>query len=96
MIDFVENCFVDSEEQDLSTPLLQMQKTQLNDIHEDFERNCNVLPVFGFSSAKYDMNLIKSDLLPTLEKGQDIERTVIKNLIILFPLSSVIFSYLTL
>ena len=62
----------------LSTQFLQMQKNQLIDLQEQFERYCNVLPVFGFNSAKYDINLIKSYLLPILVKEQDVEPTVIK------------------
>ena len=53
-------------------------KNQLNDNQESLERYCNVLPVFGFSSAKYDLNLIKSYLLPILVNERDIEPTVIK------------------
>ena len=55
-----------------------MQKSQLIDSHEHFERYFNVLPVFGFNSAKYDINLIKSYLLPHLVRERDIEPTVIK------------------
>ena len=36
------------------------------------------LPVFGFNSANYDLNLIKSFLLPILVNERDIELTVIK------------------
>ena len=61
-----------------STQLLQIQKNQLNDLQESLERYCNVLPVFGFKSAKYDINLIKSYLLPILINERDIEPTVIK------------------
>ena len=57
---FVDDCIVEEEEKDLSTQFLQMQKNQLIDLQEHFERYCNVLPVFGFNSAKYDFNLIKS------------------------------------
>ena len=32
VMDFVDNCIVDSEEQDLSTQFLQMQKNQLIDL----------------------------------------------------------------
>ena len=42
------------------------------------ERYCNVLPVFDFNSAKYDLNLIKSYLLPILVNELNIEPTVIK------------------
>ena len=37
-----------------STQFLQMQMKQLIDLQEHLERYCNVLPVFGFNSAKYD------------------------------------------
>ena len=62
---FVDDCIVE-EEKDLSTQFLQMQKNQLFDLQEHFERYCNVLPVFGFTSAKYDIILIKSYLLAIL------------------------------
>ena len=55
-----------------------MQKNQLIDLQEHFNRYCNVIPVFGFNSAKYDINLIKSSLLPILVNERDIEPTVIK------------------
>ena len=55
-----------------------MQKNQLLDLQEHFERYCIVLPVFGFNSAKYDNNLIKSYLLPILVNDRDIEPTVIR------------------
>ena len=58
----VDDCIVEEEEKDISTQFLQMQKNQLIDLQEHFERYCNVLPVFGFNSAKYDINLIKSYL----------------------------------
>ena len=55
-----------------------MQKNHLIDLQEQFERYCNVLPVFGFNSAKNDNNLIKSYLLPILVNERDIEPTVLK------------------
>ena len=54
------------------------KKNQLIDLQEPLEHYCNVLPVFGFNSAKYDPNLIKSCLLPILVNEQDIEPIVIK------------------
>ena len=47
-------------------------------MQEHFEHCCNTLPVFGFNSAKYDNNLIKSYLLPILVNKQQIEPAVIK------------------
>ena len=76
---FIDDCIVEEEEEkDLSTQFLQMQKNQLIDLQDHFERYCNVLPVFGFNSAKYDINLIKSYLLPILVNERDIEPTVIR------------------
>ena len=67
-----------AEEKGLSTQFLQMQKNHLIDLQEHFERYCNTLPVFGFNSANYDMNLIKSYLLPILVNERQIEPAVIK------------------
>ena len=74
---FVDDCIVE-EEKELSTQFLQMQKNQLNDLLELFERYRNVLPVFGFNSAKYDIYLFKSYMLPILVNERDVEPTVIK------------------
>ena len=75
---FVDDCIVKEKEKDLSTQFLQMQKNQLIGLEEHFERHCIILPVFGFNSAKYDINLIKSYSLPIVVYGQDLEPTVIK------------------
>ena len=55
-----------------------MQKNQLIELQEHLERYCNVLPVFGFNSAEYDINLIKSYLLPILINERNMEPTVIE------------------
>ena len=55
-----------------------MQKNQLIELQEHLERYCNVIPVFGFKSAKYDINLIKSYMLHILINGRNMEPTVIK------------------
>ena len=75
---FVDDCIVEEEEKDLSTQFLQMQKNQLIDLQEYFERYCNVLPVFGFNSANYDNNLMDSYLLPIPVNERNIEPTVLK------------------
>ena len=54
------------------------KKNQIIDLQESLERYCNVLPVFGFNSAKYVLNQIKSFLLPVLINERDIEHTVIR------------------
>ena len=77
--EFEDHCFEDdNEEKDASTQFLQMQKNQLIELQEHLERYCNVLPVFGFNSAKYDINLIKSYLLPILINERNMEPTEIK------------------
>ena len=45
--EFEDHCFeVDNEEKDSSTQFLQIQKNQLIELQEHFERYCNVLLVF--------------------------------------------------
>ena len=61
-----------------STHFLQIQKNQLIDLQEHLERFYNVLPVFDFNSGKFDLDLIKSYLLPIVVNERDIESTVIK------------------
>ena len=79
VFDFEDHCFEDdNEEKDASTQFLQMRKIQMIELQENLERYCNVLPVFGFNSAKYDINLIKSYLLPILINERNMEPTVIK------------------
>ena len=79
VFDFEDHCFEnDNEQKDASTQVLQMQKNQLIELQEHLERYCNVLPVFGFNSAKYDINLIKSYLLPILINERNMEPIVIK------------------
>ena len=77
-MDFVDNCIVDSDEQDLPTQFLEMQRNQIINLQEHLEQYCNVLSVFGSNKAKYDLNLIKSHLLPLLVNERDIEPTRIK------------------
>ena len=67
-----------AEEKELSTQFLRMQKNQLIDSQEHFERYCNTFSVLGFNSAKKDINLIKSYLLPILVNERQIEPPVIK------------------
>ena len=55
-----------------------MLKNQLFELQDHLERYCNVLPVFGFNSATYDINLIKSYLLPILINERNMEPIVIK------------------
>ena len=67
----------EEEEIDMSTQYLQNQKNQLLEL-QHFESYVSILPVFGFNSGRYDLNLIKSYLLPYLIHERDIQPTVIK------------------
>ena len=79
VFEFDYPCFEDdNEEKDASTQFLQMQKKQLIELQEHLERYCNVLPVFEFNCAKYDISLIKSYLLPILINERNMEPTVIE------------------
>ena len=57
---------------------LGLKKNQLIDLMQHLERYTNTLPVFGFNSGRYDINLIKSYLIPYLINEKDIEPSVIK------------------
>ena len=72
-----------------STQFLQIQKNQLLDLQESLERFCNVLIACGFNSAKYDLNLIKSYLLPILVNERDIEHTLKANQFISFEFGDI-------
>ena len=45
---------------------------------QHLERYTNTLPVFGFNSGRYDINLIESYLIPYLINEKEIELSVIK------------------
>ena len=70
--------YIEEEEIDMSTQFPQIQKNQLLDLQQNFESYVSTLPVFGFNSGKYDLNLLKSYLLPYLIHERDIQPTVIK------------------
>ena len=61
----------------MSTQFLPTQKNQVIDLQEHLERFCNILPVFGFNSPKYDNTLIKNELLALLNNERKIEAIVI-------------------
>ena len=86
---FRDDCIVEEEEQDVSTHFLQMQKNQLIYLQERFEPYCNVLPVFGFHSAKYDINLIKSCLLPIPVNERSMEPTKKANQFVSFKFGDI-------
>ena len=76
--EYEDECIEDTEETDMSTQFLRMQKNQLIDLKQNLERYVNTLPVFGFNSGRYDLNLIKSYLIPYLINDKEAEPMVIK------------------
>ena len=56
--EYEDECIEDSEETDMSTQFLRIQKNQLIDLKQHLERYINTLPVFRFNSGRYDLNLI--------------------------------------
>ena len=62
----------------MSTQFLRIQKNQLIILKQHLERYANTLPVFGFNSGRYDLNLIKSYLIPYLIRDKEQETSVIK------------------
>ena len=76
--EYEDECIEDTEETDMSTQFLRMQKNQLIDLKQNLERYVNTLPVFGFNSGRYDLNLIKSYLIPYLIDDKEAEPMVIK------------------
>ena len=76
--EYEDECIDDEEETDASTHFLGIQKNQLIDLMQSLERYTNALPVFGFNSGRYDINLIKSYLIPYLINEKEIEPSVIK------------------
>ena len=73
---YVDDCTVEGEN-DLSRQFLQLQKNQLIDSQEHFERYCNTCCQFVVLTVQ-DIKLVKWFLLPIVNE-QQIETTVIKN-----------------
>ena len=87
ILERLTHCYNQREQADLddcdnetcsSTQFLQILRKQLIDLQELLERYCNVLLIFGFNGAKYDLKLTKSFLLPNLVNERNIEPTVIE------------------
>ena len=76
--EYEDECIENEEETDASTHFLRIQKNHLIDLMQHLERYTNTLPVFGFNSGRYDINLVKSYLIPYLIKEKEIEPSVIK------------------
>ena len=76
--EYGDECIEDSEDADLSTQFLRIQKNQNIDLKQHLERYVNTLPVFGFNSGRYDLNLIISFLIPYLIRDKEQKTSVIQ------------------
>ena len=90
-LEYEDQCIEEEEEQEVSTQFLHKQKIQFFDPQDHLERYCNVLPVCGFNSEKYDKKSIKSYLLPLFVNERWTESKVIKkaNLFVSFKFGEV-------
>ena len=50
--EYEDECIEDSEEADMSTQFLRIQKNQLIILKQNLERYINTSPVFGFNSGR--------------------------------------------
>ena len=72
----------------MSAQLLEKQNSLLTDLQDHLERYCNVLPVFGFNSSKFDSEIAQIFLLLLLVNERRIEPKVIKKANQFAPLKS--------
>ena len=86
-------CIENEEETDASTHFLRIQKNQLTDLMQHLERYTNALPVFGFNSGRYDINLIKSYLIPYLINEKEIDLELSRKQTTLFPSNLDMYSF---
>ena len=61
-----------------SRKFLNHRKRDLLNLQETLDNYLSTFPVFGFNSAKYDLNLIKSHLIPILITEKGLQPRVIK------------------
>ena len=80
-LEYDDDCIEDSEQANMSTRILRIQKNQLIDLKQHLERYVNTLPAIGFNSGRYDLNLTKSYLIPYLIRDEEQETSVIKKAI---------------
>ena len=73
VIVFVDDCSIDSEEQNLSTQFLRMKRNHIFDLMQLFGRFSSVLRDFEVNSTKYKTILIKPFLLPILVNERSLD-----------------------
>ena len=58
--------------------IFTLMRNQLVELKQSFETYCNQIPVLGFNSAKYDINLIRGKLIKYLNLAHDKKAYTIK------------------
>ena len=76
--EYEDECIEDSEEANMSTRCLRIQKKNFIDLKQDLERYINTLPDFGFNNGRYDLNLIKTFRILYLIRDKEQGTSVIK------------------
>ena len=64
--------------QEFSRKILNQRKRDLLNLQKTLNNYLSTFPVFGFNSGKYDLNFLKSYLIPTLIKEKGLQPRVIK------------------
>ena len=72
------NISSEKDDSNATKSFLRIQQKQLLDLQRHFNNYVDTLPVFGFNSGKYDLNLIKAYIIPHLLNDRAIQPTVIK------------------
>ena len=72
------NISSETDDSNATKSSLRIQQKQLLDLQRHFNNYVDTLPVFGFNSGKYDLNLIKAYIIPDLLNDRAIQPTVIK------------------
>ena len=90
--EYEDECIKDEGETDASTHFLMNQKNQMIDLMQHLERYAKTLPVFGFNSGRYDINLIKPFLIPYIINGMKLNLQLLRNQTTSCPLNLEMFS----
>ena len=72
------NISSEKDDSNATKTFLRIQQKQLLQLQRHFNNYVETLPVFGFNSGKYDLNLIKAYIIPHLLNERAIQPTVIK------------------
>ena len=68
----------EEEDEELEIRRLRCELKMLSNLRQDFENYYNTIPVFGFNSSRYDLNLIKEYLLHHLLIEKNVVPKVIR------------------